>query len=131
MNNDIITTVKRDYTKKINGRFEGVLSEDINEFISLINYCFLNKNNFFVENFNKKNTKNIYLCYNQMKTNILDSNNKDLFHKIDKENLKSVKFILTNFVGKYDKIVENEPIVEEFCSKQGMKRFIEYINQKS
>lgn len=129
-NQDIISTVKRDYTKKIQGRYD-INSSDINEFISLMNYCFLMKNNFFVENFNKKTTKNIYLCYNQMKTNILNPNNNDLFENVTKESLKSVKFVLTNFISKFEKITnENENVLTQFCSKNGIRKFLDSINTK-
>lgn len=125
---DTVSAVKRDYTRKIQGRYEH--PSDINEFISLINYCFLKKNDFFVENFNKKITKNIYLCYNQLKTNILDVNNDDLLYNINTGSLKSVKFILTNFFSNFDQLTEDEPILLEFCSKQGIKRFLDYIDAR-
>lgn len=129
-NQDIILTVKRDYTKKIQGRYD-INPSDINGFISLMNYCFLKKNNFFVDNFNSKTTKNIYLCYNQMKTNILNPNNNDLFENVTKESLKSVKFVLTNFISKFDKLINgDESILTEFCNKNGIRKILDSINTK-
>lgn len=128
MNNDeIIKSVKRDYSKKIQGRYD-ISSDDINGFISLMNYCFLTKNSFFIENFNTKTTKNIYLFYNQLKSNILNPYNKDLLENVPANSLKSMKFILTNFVSKYDDIITKDKIVVEFCNKQQIRKIIETIN---
>lgn len=128
MNNDeIIKSVKRDYTKKIQGRYD-VSPDDINGFISLMNYCFLTKNSFFIENFNNKTTKNIYLFYNQVKSNILNPYNKDLLENVPLNSLKSMKFILTNFVSKYEDIITKDKIVVEFCNKQQIRKIIETIN---
>lgn len=128
MNNDeIIKSVKRDYSKKIQGRYD-ISSDDINGFISLMNYCFLTKNSFFIENFNTKTTKNIYLFYNQLKSNILNPYNKDLLENVPTNSLKSMKFILTNFVSKYEDITTKDKIVVEFCNKQQIRKIIETIN---
>lgn len=128
MNNDeIIKSVKRDYTKKIQGRYD-ISPDDINGFISLMNYCFLTKNSFFIENFNNKTTKNIYLFYNQVKYNILNPYNKDLLENVPLNSLKSMKFILTNFVSKYEDIITKDKIVVEFCNKQQIRKIIETIN---
>lgn len=128
MNNDeIIKSVKRDYSKKIQGRYD-ISSDDINGFISLMNYCFLTKNSFFIENFNTKTTKNIYLFYNQVKSNILNPYNKDLLENVPLNSLKSMKFILTNFVSKYEDIITKDKIVVDFCNKQQIRKIIETIN---
>lgn len=128
MNNDeIIKSVKRDYTKKIQGRYD-VSPDDINGFISLMNYCFLTKNSFFIENFNTKTTKNIYLFYNQLKSNILNPYNKDLLENVPANSLKSMKFVLTNFVSKYEDIITKDKIVVDFCNKQQIRKIIETIN---
>lgn len=128
MNNDeIIKSVKIDYSKKIQGRYD-ISSDDINGFISLMNYCFLTKNSFFIENFNTKTTKNIYLFYNQLKSNILNPYNKDLLENVPANSLKSMKFILTNFVSKYEDIITKDKIVVEFCNKQQIRKIIETIN---
>lgn len=112
---------KKDYSLKIASKFSFLpeitdkkqASEDINSMIILLNYCFLKKNNFFIENFNKNVIKTVWKVYNTLKTNILTINKLDLFEGINSQELKSVRFIISNTVNNYKKIMLNN---NELCS---------------
>lgn len=123
---------KKDYTEKIKNKLPvGLLSEDINNIIIWFNFCFSAKNNFFVENFNKRSIKNIYVFYNQLKTNILNSDINDLLFNTDSNN-KLIRFILINFVNNYDNIstIENNVEICGIVSEESVKRFIHFLHKK-
>ena len=124
----ILSVVIKDYSGKVSPLIDTnvIKPSDVNEFISLINYCFHTKNNFFVANFNKKITRNVYTVYNTFKTNILSSN--ELFTGIDENNLKSIKFVLTNFVNNHEEISKECPLIDEIATKDGIKRFLDFLN---
>lgn len=112
---------KKDYSLKIESKFDFLpeiknkkqASKDINCMIILLNYCFLKKNNFFIENFNKNVVKTVWKVYNTLKTNILTNNRVDLFEGIKAQELKSIRFIISNTVNNYNKIMENN---NDLCS---------------
>ncbi len=79
-------------------------SKDMDNFISMINYCFLNKNNFFIDNFNQKVIRIIYPAYNKLKTNILNNSCTYLFDTLTEQQLKSLRFIIVNAINNYEKI---------------------------
>ncbi len=124
--------ILNDYTEKIKNKLpknSNLISSDINELIALFNYCFQQKNNFFILNFNKKVIKNIYTLYNQLKTNILTPEIDDIFGHIEIDNIKLLRFILINFVNNFEII--NTPNNQELCdciSKDSMKRCLHYLN---
>lgn len=101
---------------------------DINELVVLLNYCFQKKNDFFVSNFNRRNVRNIYLAYNQLKTNILTANIDFIFFSIDNDNLKLLRFLVINFVNNYSSIDENNKELRSWVSKESMKRCLQYLN---
>lgn len=125
-------TIYNDYSEKIKNKLPDSLElNDINEFIALLNFSFQHKNNFFVENFNTRVIANIYLSYNQLKTNILTENITDLFQNISKENIKLLKFIVSNFLNRFDQISTLNNETQELCefiSKNGMKRCLVLFN---
>ena len=88
--------------KKIKDK--NVFASDMNDFINMMNYSFLMKNDFFVENFNKKVIRIIYPAYNKIKTNIISSNCNYLFESITKQQLRSIRFIILNAINNYEKI---------------------------
>jgi len=124
--------ILNDYTGKIKNKLpkdSNLSCSDINEFIALFNYCFQQKNNFFIPNFNKKVIKNIYVCYNRIKTNILTPEVTDIFGELEIDNLKLLRFILINFVNNFDKInIEDNKELCDNISKDSIKRLLHYLN---
>ena len=103
---------------------------DINEFINFMNYCFLVRNNFFIENFNTKIIRYVCDTYNKIKTNILNNDCVDLFKGIEQSNLKSIRFIVKNIVNNHDRFIEVNEKMANYVSKDGMKRFKDFIDIK-
>lgn len=126
-------TIFKDYSEKIAKKLSTdvvIKPSDINELIILLNYCFQQKNDFFIPNFNKKVIKHIYLLYNKLKTNILTNEIEDLFSGISKENIKLLRFIIINFVNNFETI--NNESNENLCvyvSKESMRRCIKYLSE--
>lgn len=121
-----------DYTAKINFKLTGTNIEptEINNTISLLNYCFNEKNGFFIINFNKNQIKEVYLLYNTFKTNILSIEIADLFLNISKKHIKLLRFILINFVNNYEKIIKNN---DRLCliEKQSIQKMIHFLSELS
>lgn len=126
----------KDYIEKIKNKLiydssitnKDEVSKDFNSLINFMNFCFLNKNNFFVENFNKRVIKTVCLTYNKIKTNILTNNVFDLFDKVELDGMKSIRFIIINAINNYQTIKENN---EEICliiSKDSLKRCLILLN---
>jgi hypothetical protein len=108
-------TFYKDYTQKITPKlfcYQHFNAKNINDLVILLNYCFLNKNNFFVDTFNKSVIKDISKFYNQLKTNILMIDISDIFNQIYLENFKPIRFIVINFINKYKIIASNN---NELC----------------
>lgn len=103
---------------------------DINEFLNFMNYCFLVKNNFFVDDFDINIFKHVYITYNKIKTNILEKNCNNLFEGIYPIQLETIKLIVENLITNYEKFVEVNPRMMCYVSKNGMERFKEFINFK-
>lgn len=103
---------KKDYTSKIITKLDKLksiknkeeFSSDMNNFINLMNYCFLMKNNFFVESFNQKAIRIIYPGYNKIKSNIINSDCSYLFDTLTAQQLKSIRFIIVNAINNYERI---------------------------
>ena len=126
----------KDYTEKIKNKID-LLPElpnkkqtikAINSMIILLNYCFLKKNNFFIDNFNNHVIKTIWKVYNTLKTNIIIDNKKDLFEGINSQELKSIRFIISNVTNKYDYIKENNSELCSLVSVNSLKRCLVLIN---
>jgi uncharacterized protein YqgV (UPF0045/DUF77 family) len=119
------------YDKKTQYMVDNNLKQsDINEFINFMNYCFLVRNNFFIENFNTKIIKYVCQAYNKIKTNILDNECTDLFANIEQADLKTIRFIVKNIANNYDRFIEYNSKMAEHVSKDGMKRFKNFIDIK-
>jgi hypothetical protein len=122
--------IYKDYSKKLKNKLGSseIKETDINEFVALLNYCFQKKNNFFIENFNKRVIKNVYLSYNQIKTNILTPTINDVFENINHDNLKLLRFIVANFINNFELISSQDN--DDLCayvSKDSMKRCLQYF----
>lgn len=135
MNTNAHTTstplIFKDYCAKIKpkiGETSIMTTTDFNDFLNLMNWCFIKKNDFFIKDFNKKTIKNVCEAYNQLKTNVL-SKNGDLFEKIDNQQLKMMKFILHQYIMSYDTL-SADANTEELCSKvlkQSMKNCLQHF----
>lgn len=121
---------KKDYSAKIALKF-GFLpqikdkqqsAQDVNSMIVLLNYCFLKKNNFFIDNFNKNVVKTVWKVYNTIKTNILTNDKLDLFEGVNAQELKSVRFIISNTVNNFNKIMLNNSELCSIISVESLKR---------
>ena len=103
---------KKDYTQQIIDKLnnldtvkdKNVFASDMNNFINMMNYSFLMKNDFFIDNFNKKVIRIIYPAYNKIKTNIITNNCSYLFESLTNQQLKSIRFIIVNAINNYEKI---------------------------
>lgn len=126
----------KDYTLKIKNKLQlennDVISEDINNLIIFLNWCFQKKNNFFIKDFNKKNIFAVCVSYNQLKTNVLSKESfnsiPEIFSKIDNNNLKTIKFILHNYITNYNEIQLVNTDLCEKIQKNSTINCITYIN---
>lgn len=129
----------KDYKEKILNKFYSKSSNsinecaDINSMIIFFNYCFQNKNNFFIEDFNQRLIYHVNTSYNKLKTNVLSEEPiyhiYHIFTEIKPENLKTIKFILLRYTKVYDEIYqENRELCDTF-DKEAAKNCISYINQ--
>ena len=126
----------KDYIEKIKNKLvydssitnKDEVAKDFNSLINFMNFCFLNKNNFFVENFNKRVIKTVCLTYNKIKTNILTNNVFDLFDKIELDGMKSIRFIIINAINNYQTIKENNEELCSIISKDSLKRCLVLLN---
>lgn len=126
----------KDYIEKIKNKLvydssitnKDEVAKDFNSLINFMNFCFLNKNNFFVENFNKRVIKTVCLTYNKIKTNILTNNVFDLFDKIELDGMKSIRFIIINAINNYQTIKENNEELCSIISKDSLKRCLVLVN---
>ena len=120
--------IYKDYSKKIKNKLLNnpeLIENDVNEFVALLNYCFQKKNNFFIDNFNKRVIKNIYLSYNQIKTNILTPSIENIFDNIKNDDIKLMRFILVNYVNNFEIIQTNNDEICQMVNKESMKRCIQ------
>lgn len=136
--NDKNNPIFKDYVLKIKSKSffqdSDIIAEDVNNLIILLNWCFHKKNNFFISDFNKKNIYPICISYNQLKTNILSKELFDnvgcVFQKINGQNLKTLKFVLHQFINNYDEIGTDTSNTElcQKVTKQSIKNCLGYIN---
>lgn len=127
-----------DYTKKIMEKFyilnDKEFPESLNSLIIFLNYCFYDKNNFFVSNYNIKNIMKVNNFYNELKTNIFNkelviTDSKQLFENISSDKVKAVVFIIKNYLYKFNDIFKDESNQElnklkEICSKERFQKLL-------
>jgi hypothetical protein len=120
-----------DYSNKLEYKLPNeVKKTDINEFLMFMNYSFLTKNDFFIENFNKKMIGQVYSAYNVFKTNIMTKDEYDLFNNISYDQLKMVKFIINNFIKIFDTVRDNHPDLFQHIERDSFKRFLKFVTYK-
>ncbi len=125
--------IYKDYTEKIKNKISDnseINCVDVNEFIAFLNYCFQKKNNFFILNFNKRVIRNIYVSYNQIKTNILTPTIDEIFYNINYDNIKLLRFIVINFVNNFEEITSDNENKElcNYVTKDSMKHCLHFLN---
>lgn len=128
-----------DYTKKIMEKFyilnDKEFPESLNSLIIFLNYCFYDKNNFFVNNYNIKNIMKVNNFYNELKTNIFNkelviTDSKQLFENISSDKVKAVVFIIKNYLYKFNDIFKedenNQELnkIKEICSKERFQKLL-------
>lgn len=127
-----------DYTKKIMEKFyilnDKEFPESLNSLIIFLNYCFYDKNNFFVNNYNIKNIMKVNNFYNELKTNIFNkelviTDSKQLFENISSDKIKAVVFIIKNYLYKFNDIFKDESNqelnkIKEICSKGRFQKLL-------
>nr|DAK62390.1 MAG TPA: hypothetical protein [Caudoviricetes sp.] len=127
-----------DYTKKIMEKFyilnDKEFPESLNSLIIFLNYCFYDKNNFFVSNYNIKNIMKVNNFYNELKTNIFNkelviTDSKQLFENISSDKVKAVVFIIKNYLYKFNDIFKDESNqelnkIKEICSKERFQKLL-------
>jgi len=127
-----------DYTKKIMEKFyilnDKEFPESLNSLIIFLNYCFYDKNNFFVSNYNIKNIMKVNNFYNELKTNIFNkelviTDSKQLFENISSDKVKAVVFIIKNYLYRFNDIFKDESNqelnkIKEICSKERFQKLL-------
>lgn len=127
-----------DYNKKIMEKFyilnDKEFPESLNSLIIFLNYCFYDKNNFFVNNYNIKNIMKVNNFYNELKTNIFNkelviTDSKQLFENISSDKIKAVVFIIKNYLYKFNDIFKDESNqelnkIKEICSKERFQKLL-------
>lgn len=88
-NNNHITK----YASKLNERFDADMIDNIDNIMTYFNYCFVVRNNFFIENFSKSSLRLLYQTYNRLKSNILNTSEMDIFSNISIQQLKTMRYI--------------------------------------
>ena len=135
-----INSIFRDYTIKIEPKLYNnskVSADDVNNLVIFLNWCFIHRNNFFIEEFNKKSVFSICDLYNQLKTNILTVKKNidnelspgDLLYNISHEKLKTLKFILQNYINNHDSLILDS-YHNRLCqkvTKDSVKNCLQYI----
>ena len=127
------SSIFKNYSEKIRGKLNifpdsiAINPEEFNSLIVLLNYCFTEKNNFYIDSFNKRNIKLICNIYNQIKTNIFNIEEKDVFNLCDIKSLKMLKFILIQFLSKYDNIKQTDIELCENVSISSIKICHQYL----
>jgi len=125
-----ISNFNKNYIDKIKQKLnDNTNPEDINNIIIFLNYCFLKKNNFFVNDFNKRVIKDICQMYNQLKTNILTPTINDIFKSIKLTDLHLLRFIITNSINNYEEIQNNNIELCSIISKDSLKNGLIKINK--
>lgn len=130
---DIRSKIICDYSSKLTYKIPNYINKvDINNLLMFLNFCFLTKNNFFIENFNNKEIYHIYKIYNKIKSNILDDT-KSLFSDLNDYDIKLLKFILSNLITNFDiifakntqEILYLKTLI--YNNKNGFKNIIKYL----
>jgi len=103
-----------------------ITQDDINNMISLLNYCFLTRNEFFVNNFNHKMIRNVYSTYNNIKSNIINNECNELFRGVDEKNLKLIKYIMSNYVNNFNNIKPD--IITEYIPKESIQNIVKTLD---
>lgn len=101
------------------------ISIAVNELINFFNYCFLNRNGFFIENFNKRQLHDICESYNKIKTNIIVTGNNTVFARLSESEIRQLKFIISKTIN--NKIYENF----EWLTKNGLRICLDLLSYKS
>ena len=95
-----------DYARKLTDRYSTNDIATINNMLSFFNYCFVEQNNFEIDNFQKSSLKMIYLGYYKIKSNILDSSVNNIFDSLTLQQLKTIRFVFIN-ASKNNKSINN------------------------
>lgn len=127
----------KDYSEKIKIKLQSSATDEdiksVSDLVIFLNWSFNKKNNFFVHDFHKKKIFDIYLLYNSLKSIIFDpkevENVKALFSDIEKTKIKTLNFIIKQYIANFDKIkvVEENEILCDFVSKDSMINLVQII----
>lgn len=82
---------------------------DVNSMIILLNWCFKNKNNFFIDSDIRRGlVLSMIQTYNKIKSNVLCSNSHDVFDGLSLYQLKQLRFVLSRYVMVYSRLKEDD-----------------------
>lgn len=129
MNEKEYNAIFKDYSNKLGEKFDKDKAHHINNMIVFFNWCFYYKNSFFVENFNNKYVGEVCRSYNKLKTNILMGDNPNIFHNITHAELRRIKFILVNYIQKYDNISTKHRELTETITTSTINSCVGYIDE--
>lgn len=127
-NQSIFKNYKFLFENKVN-EVDCVSADDLNKMIILLNWCFFMHNNFFIQNFNGKTLKNVQSLYAQLKNNIFDTNNRDIFYNLHINELKLLKYIFIQYISMFDQLTDDvNTILTEQVDMESIKHCIVKIN---
>lgn len=125
----------KNYTKKISLKMvddqnSKISSNDFNSMIVLFNWCFYTKNNFYVNGgLSPKSLQNTVRIYNQLKSNMLNDNERDLFGNLNVKDFKFLKFLLCQYINKYNTLTDDfEEVLKKVVSKKSIQNCVSQIN---
>jgi hypothetical protein len=95
-----------DFTDKVSKKLKGTEFEakDINTIVNYLNYCFGEKNDFFIDKFNRSSLKDIQHFYNKVKSNIIMTYTTSVMEDIGVNELKVIKYIFQTLLNKYGEV---------------------------
>ena len=125
----------KDYVKKISQKIDDanknqvMKCKDFNAMIVWFNWCFYTRNDFFVSNLQTQCIKNILQMYNQIKSNMLNEWENDLFNHITLRDFKLLKFLLHQYINQFDSLTDDfNMVLKNVVSKESIQNCITQIN---
>lgn len=125
----------KNYVKKISIKLDDrnpkqiMKSNDFNSMIVWFNWCFFTRNDFYVTNLNSQALKNILRIYNQIKSNMLNDSENDLFNHLTLKDFKLLKFLLHQYINQFDSLTDDvNEILKSNVSKESIQNCITQIN---
>lgn len=125
----------KNYVKKIEQKIDDLMPNqvmkchDFNSMIIWFNWCFFTRNDFFVTNLHTTCLRSVLRLYNQIKTNMLDQWEPDLFNHLTIRDFKLLKFLLHQYINQFDSLTDDfNAVLKKAVSKESIQNCITQIN---